>query len=165
MAEMWRRLKNVGWMRLTLILAGAGVLMRVLWITLLQAGFGLPGSLDFYLHRTKYLNIVAQVKAQPLTSGRKMHERVDGYRVDVERSPSGSYTITITTRDWGHIAAYGYVFSDIPMADHPSNIDSGFYSVDNPGDMPYTNKDDFPFLAGGIAGQDGHWRAVYNPMT
>lgn len=117
---------------------------------------GLPGNLDFYLHRSKYESTVAKAREQPLAPGAQTHTTVDGLKLDVGRNPSGSYTVTITSVDWHHAGVYGYVFSDLPATPHPNEHYPDFQSIDNPGDMP--------FLGTRIIGQGGHWSSVYNNL-
>ena len=105
-----------------------------------QLSFGLPGHADFYLHQNKYRNIVTEVKEVSLAAGAETSTRIDGLLVNAVRSPSGSYTVTITTVDWHHAGVYGYVFSDVPLTPHPNPNYPDSLSVDNPGDMPFADK-------------------------
>ena len=117
---------------------------------------GLPGNADFHLHRAKYEGVVAKAKALPLAPGAQTGAVFDGLKVDVGRSTSGSYTVTITTTDWHHAGAYGYVFSDVPLAPRPYPHYPDFQGVDNPGDMPFVDKS--------IIWQGGRWWSVYNNL-
>jgi len=151
-----KKRRKFSWRRLMLALPAAALLLWVAWTLLWQIGFGLPGYADFYLHQGKYRSIIAKVKAQPPAPGASVHEWVDGYSVDIARSPSGSYAATITTVDWDHAGVYGYVFSDTPLTIHPNDNYSAPPSVDNPGGMPFVDKE--------IVGQGGHWWSVYNDL-
>lgn len=156
LARAWGRPRKLSWRRLALVLPAVGLLLWVAWTLLWQVGFGLPGYADFYLHQSKYRNIIARIKAQSLKPGANIHEWVNGYSVEAERSPSGSYAITITTVDWHHAGVYGYVFSDMPLTIHPNDNYPDYPCIDNPGDMPFVDK--------GIVGQGGHWWSVYNSL-
>ncbi|MBV9925741.1 MAG: hypothetical protein JOZ96_12045 [Acidobacteria bacterium] len=117
---------------------------------------GLPGDADFYLHKEKYEGVVAKAKALPLEPGAQTDAMLEGFKVNVGRGASGSYTVTITTADWHHAGAYGYVFSDVPLTPRPDPHYPDFQGVDNPGDMPFVDK--------GIIGQGGRWWSVYNDL-
>jgi hypothetical protein len=121
-----------------------------------QLWLGLPGNADFYLHRAKYEGVVAKARALPLAPGAQTGAVFDGLKVDVGRSTSGLYIVTITTADWHHAGAYGYVFSDVPPTPRPDPHYPDRLGVDNPGDMPFVDKD--------IVGQGGRWWAVYNDL-
>jgi hypothetical protein len=121
-----------------------------------QLSFGRPGHTDFYLHRSKYQNIIARVKELPLPAGAHTSIRVDGLLVNAARGASGSYTVTITTVDWNHAGVFGYVFSDVPLTSHPNENYPDHLSVENPGEMPFSDKR--------IVGQGGHWWSVYNDL-
>src|SRR4051812_35220960 len=73
-----------------------------------RVAVGTPGDADFYLRRGRYEGVVAKAKALPLAPGAQTSASLDGLKVDVGRSPSGSYTVTITTADRHHAGAYGY---------------------------------------------------------
>jgi hypothetical protein len=153
MKQTWKRGKKLWWLLLALIVVmGAGLVVYAAW----QLSSGLPGNADFYLNRSKYEGVVTKAKALPLAPGAQTQTSVDGFKVDVARSPKGSYTITITTVDWHHAGTYGYVFSDVPLAPHPNVNYPDYSSVDNPGDMPFSDKR--------IIGQEGHWWSVYNNL-
>lgn len=122
----------------------------------LQISSGLPGNADFYLHQDRYLNIVTRAKALQLAAGAQARTPIDGLLVDVACSPSGIYTITITTVDWNHAGVYGYVFSDVPLIPHPNQNYPDYDCVDNPGDMPFADKS--------ILGQSARWWSVYNNL-
>lgn len=139
-----------------LILPAVSLLLWMAWTLLWQVGLGLPGDTDFYLHQSKYRSIIARVEAQTLAPGAGIHEWVNGYAVEAERSPSGSYAVTITTVDWDHAGVYGYVFSDTPLTVHPNDNYPDYQSIDNPGDMPFVDKE--------IVSQGGHWWSVYNNL-
>jgi hypothetical protein len=141
---------------LALALLGVSVLVYALWPLVWQLAFSLPGHSDFYLHQSKYRSIVTRVKALPLAAGAQTSTRIDGLLVNAARSASGSYTVTITTVDWNHAGVYGYVFSDVPLSPHPNQNYPDSLSVDNPGDMPFSDKR--------IVGQRGHWWSVYNNL-
>src|SRR6476469_4523651 len=117
---------------------------------------GAPGNADFYLNRGKYEGIVAQSKAMILAPGGQTRASVDGLAVDIALSAKGSYTVTITPLERGHMGSYGYVFSDEPLTPRPDANYPGYSGVENPGDMPFSN--------GPIAGQGGHWWSVYNNL-
>jgi hypothetical protein len=121
-----------------------------------QLSFGRPGQAEFYLHRSKYQEIVSRVKALPLAPGAQTNTHIDGLLVNAARNAAGAYTVTITTVDWNHAGVYGYVFSDVSLAPHPNENYPDFESVDNPGDMPFADKR--------IIGQEGHWWSVYNNL-
>jgi cytochrome c1 len=121
-----------------------------------QFTFGRPGNVDFYLHQGKYRNIVARAKELPLAPGAQTTIRIDGMRVDAARNASGAFTMTITTMDWHHAGAYGYVFSDVPLTSHPNDNYPDRQAVDNPGDMPFVDKP--------IVSQEGRWWSVYNDL-
>ena len=141
------------WLLLTPVaLVGAGLAVYAAW----QITSGSPGNADFYLNRGKYEGIVAKSKAAPLAPGGQTHTSVDGLAVDIALSPKGSYTVTITTVDRGHLGAYGYVFSDEPLTPHPDANYPEYSGVENPGDMPFSDKP--------IVGQGGHWWSVYNNL-
>jgi hypothetical protein len=131
---------------------GAGLIVYVAW----QISSGSPGNADFYLNRGKYESIVARSKALPLAPGEQTHTSFDGLGVDIGRNSEGSYTVTITTVDRGHAGASGYVFSDEPLTPHPNANYPEYSSVENPGDMPFS---DTP-----IVGQGGRWWSVYNNL-
>ena len=116
-----------------------------------------PGNADFYLRRGRYEGVVAKAKALPLAPGARASAMVDGLKVDIGRSPSGSYTVTITTADWHHAGAYGYVFSDTPLVPRPDANYPDHQGVENPGDMPFADKS--------IVGQGGRWWSVYNDLN
>ena len=153
---MQTRRKKTRWPWLVFGILGVSVLVYALWPLVWQLGFGLPGHADFYLHQSKYMNIVTRVRELPLAAGAQTSTRVDGLLVNAARSPSGSYTVTITTIDWNHAGVYGYVFSDVPLTPHPNQNYPDFLSVDNPGDMPFSDKR--------IIGQGGRWWSVYNNL-
>jgi hypothetical protein len=140
------------------------VLIALLGVTLvigilafaLQISSGQPGNADFYLHQERYLNIVTRAKALQLAAGAQTRTTIDGLLVDVARSPSGTYTVTITTVDWNHAGVYGYVFSDVPLIPHPNQNYPDYDYVDNPGDMPFADKS--------IIGQGSRWWSVYNNL-
>jgi hypothetical protein len=134
----------------------AVLLASVLVYALGQLSLAGPGQADFYLHQSKYRNIVARVKELPLAAGAETSAHIDGLLVNAARSASGSYTVTITTVDWHHAGVYGYVFSDVPLNPHPNQNYPDSLSVDNPGDMPFADKR--------IIGQGGHWWSVYNNL-
>ena len=121
-----------------------------------QVSLGRPGNTDFYLHESKYRNIVNSAKGLRLAVGAQTSSRIDGLLVNVARDASGSYTMTITTVDWNHAGVYGYVFSDVGLTAHPNENYPDHPSVDNPGDMPFADKR--------IMGQGGHWWSVYNDL-
>lgn len=148
------RKPRFSWRRLMLALPLVALLLWLAWTLLWQIGFGLPGYADFYLHQSKYRNIIAKVKAQTLAPGASTQEWVDGYLVDVARSPPGSYAVTITTADRGHAGVYGYTFSDTPLTAHPDENAPTYPVVDNPGSLH--------FVDGAILGQGGHWWSVYD---
>lgn len=153
---MWTREKKTWLRRLAIVILGAGIIVYVSWTLLWQIGFGLPGNANFYLHQSKYGNIVAKAKTLPLAAGAQTSTKIDGLLVNVGRSPSGSYTVTITTVDWHHAGVFGYVFSDLPLAPHPNENYPDSMSVDNPGEMPFSDKR--------IIGQGGQWWTVYNNL-
>lgn len=121
-----------------------------------QIGSGSPGNADFYRNRGKYESVVAKAKSLSLVPGAQTHTKVDGLVVDIGRSQSGSYTVTITTVDLHHAGIYGYVFSDVQLTSHPNLNYPDYQTVDNPGDMPFAER--------AIIGQGGHWWAVYNNL-
>jgi hypothetical protein len=141
---------------LVFAMLGLGVLAFALWPLVVQNGFGLPGDADFYLHQSKYRNVIVKVRELPLAAGAQTSTRVDGLLVNVARSASGSYTVTITTVDSHHAGVYGYVFSDAPLSPHPNENYPDSLTVDNPGDIPFADKR--------IIGQGGHWWSVYNNL-
>ena len=133
-------------------LVGAGLAVYAAW----RVASGTPGNADFYLNRGKYEGIVAQSKAMRLAPGGQTRASVDGLAVDIALSAKGSYTVTITTLERGHMGTYGYVFSDEPLTPRPDANYPGYSGVENPGDMPFSD--------GPIAGQGGHWWSVYNNL-
>jgi hypothetical protein len=139
---------------------GVILLLGFIAVVLLPLGWqiynGLPGNIDYYLHREKYQSILTKVKALQLYPAAQTITRVDGMLVNVERDRSGAYTVTITTVDWNHAGVYGYVFSDASLTPHPNVNYPDFISVDNPGEMPFADKS--------IIGQGGHWWTVYNNL-
>jgi len=137
-----------------IVLAGfvVFVLLPLAW----QIANGLPGNIDYYLHRGKYQSIIAKVRSLPLDHDGKAHTKIDGLIVNAERNQSGQYTVTIITVDWNHAGVYGYVFCDSSLTPHPNANYPDLPSVDNPGDMPFADKK--------IIGQDGHWWCVYNNL-
>jgi len=153
---MQTRRKKTRWPWLVFAILAVTVLVYALGPLLWQHSFGRPGHANFYLHQSKYRNIVTRVKELPLAAGAETSTRVDGLLVNIARSASGSYTMTITTVDWHHAGVYGYVFSDVPLTAHPNENYPEFLSVDNPGDMPFSDKR--------IIGQGGHWWSVYNDL-
>ena len=118
---------------------------------------GSPGNVDFYWRRTRYESIAAKARAVALTPGTQTQTTVDGFKVDIQRLETGSYTLTITTLDLHHAGTYGYVFSDLPLTAHPNVHYPNFQEVDNPGDMPFADKR--------IIGQNGNWWSVYNNLN
>jgi hypothetical protein len=144
--------KKIWWLLVVSILLVSGVGGYAVW----QIGSGSPGNADFYLNRSKYESIVAKAKSLSLVPGAQTHTKVDGLAVDIGRSQSGSYTVTITTVDLHHAGTYGYVFSDVQLTPHPNVNYPDYQSVDNPGDMPFVDR--------AIIGQGGHWWAVYNNL-
>jgi len=146
------KLKKFWWLVAILIVLVCGTGVYAAWLI----KSGLPGNADFYLNRRKYESMVARAKSVSLAPGAQTQTRLDGLVVDIERSQSGSYTVTITTVDWHHAGMYGYVFSDAPLTPHPNVNYPNYQSVDNPGDMPFVDK--------AIAGQGGRWWAVYNNL-
>ena len=149
--------RNNQWLRwLAFAILVVSLLVYALWTVVWQLGFGLPGNANFYLHQSKYRSIVATAKTLPLEPGAQTSTRVDGRLVNVGRSQSGSYTVTITTVDWNHAGVFGYVFSDEPLSPHPNENYPDFESVDNPVEMPFSDKR--------IIGQGGHWWTVYNNL-
>jgi hypothetical protein len=118
--------KRAWWPWLVFAMLGLGVLVYAVGPLLWELSFGRPGQADFYLHQSKYRNIVTQVKGLPLAAGAKTSTRVDGLFVNATRSAAGSYTVTITTVDWNHAGVYGYVFSDDPLTPHPTRITRTF---------------------------------------
>src|SRR5258708_10730767 len=117
---------------LTAIVVGI-VVICYLWLI----RSGLPGNADFYRQRAKYESIVAKAKAFQLTPGAQTQTTVDGFVVDIGRSQTGSYTVTITTVDMHHAGMYGYVFSDDQLTPHRNGNYPDYEEVDNPGDMPF----------------------------
>jgi len=148
--------KKIRWRWLVFAILGLSVLMYAFGPMVWQFTFGRPGNADFYLHQSKYKNIVARVKELPLAAGAQTETRIDGLLVNAARSTSGSYTLTITTVDWHHAGVYGYVFSDVPLTSHPNENYPDHQAVDNPGDMPFADKR--------IVSQEGHWWSVYNDL-
>jgi hypothetical protein len=148
--------KKTWWRWLVFAILGVSVLVYAFGPLVWQLSFGRPGHADFYLHQSKYRNIVTRVKELPLAAGAQTSTRVDGLLVNAARSASGSYTVTITTVDWNHAGVYGYVFSDVPLTPHPNENYPDSLSVDNAGDMPFSDKR--------IIGQGGHWWSVYNNL-
>jgi hypothetical protein len=134
----------------------AGVATYALGPLIWELSVGRPGHADFYLHRNKYEGIVRSVKLLPLANGAETSTRIDGLLVNVARSKSGSYAVTITTDDWHHAGVYGYAFSEMPLTPHPNENYPQLSSVDNPGDLPFAEKR--------IIGQGGHWWSVYNDL-
>jgi hypothetical protein len=153
---MQARRKKTRWLWLVFTILGVGVLAYALLALVWQLSFGLPGHADFYLHQSKYTNIVTRVRELPLAAGAQTTTRVDGFLVNAARSASGAYTMTITTVDWNHAGVYGYVFSDVPLTPHASENYPDHLSVNSPGDMPFSDKR--------IIGQGGHWWSVYNNL-
>ncbi len=148
--------KKTGWRRL---LSGPLGLVQVVFASTLlisQLSLGRPGHVDFYLHQSKYRDIVTEVKKLPLATGAKASTHLDGLLVNYARNASGSYTVTITTVDWNHAGIYGYVFSDESLTPHPNQNYPDYLSLDNPGDMPFSDKE--------VIGQGGHWWSVYNNL-
>jgi hypothetical protein len=139
-----------------LLLAAALPLSGLAAYAAWQLWLGLPGHADFYLHRAKYEGVVAKARALPLEPGAQTTTVIEGLKVDVGRGTSGSYTVTITTADWHHAGAYGYVYSDAPLAPRPDPNYPDQRGVDNPGDMPFADRE--------IIGQGGRWWAVYNNL-
>jgi hypothetical protein len=134
-----------------------GVVLAIGILTLAsQISLGQPGNADFYLHQDRYLNIVARAKALQIPAGAQARTTIDGLLIDVARSPSGAYTMTITTVDWNHAGVYGYVFSDVPLIPHPNQNYPEYDCIGNPGDMPFADKS--------IIGQGARWRSVYNNL-
>ncbi|MDX6288548.1 MAG: hypothetical protein QOH42_347 [Blastocatellia bacterium] len=144
------------WPWLVFAILLASVLVYAFGPLVWQFSFGRPGHADFYLHQSKYGNIVTRVKEVPLAAGAETSTRIDGLLVNAVRNASGSYTVTITTVDAHHAGVYGYVFSDVPLTPHPNPNYPDSLSVDNPGDMPFADKR--------IIGQGGHWWSVYNNL-
>jgi hypothetical protein len=144
------------WMRWLGLVLLAGFVLFVLLPLTWQIYHGLPGNIDYYLHRGKYQSIIVKVKALSLDHNGKANTRIDGALVNVERNQSGTYTVTITTVDWNHAGVYGYVFSDSSLTSHPNANYPDLPSLDNPGDMPFADKR--------IVGQEGHWWSVYNNL-
>ncbi|HJZ79968.1 MAG TPA: hypothetical protein VKD91_06475 [Pyrinomonadaceae bacterium] len=118
---------------------------------------GRPGHTDFYWRRTKYERVVAKARALPLAPGAEEHNTIDGFKVDIARNRAGALTVTITTLDLHHFGMYGYVFSDVPLTQHPNGNYPDLPEVDNPGDMPFADQR--------IIGQQGRWWSVYNNLT
>jgi len=137
---------------LLLVVAAMCALGMLVW----QLSVGRPGHADFYLHRSKYEGIVRTVKQMPLANGAQTSTSIDGLVVNAARSQTGSYAVTITTVDGHHAGVYGYVFSDLPLTPHPNPNYPDLPAVDNPGDMPFSDKR--------IVGQGGHWWSVYNDL-
>ena len=94
--------------------------------------FQSPGTADFRLHRARYEQIVAKVKAMgqgpeesrhrwvssnldPTSFGRKRGNNEDMVgMIEVGRDEAtGAYSVSITTLDRGHFGTFGYVYSDI----------------------------------------------------
>jgi|GEM_PF-2214327 len=148
--------KRTRWLWLVLALLGVSLLVSALGPLVWQLSFGRPGNVDFYLHQSKYKNIVTKVKELPLAAGAGTNTRIDGLLINAARSASGAYTLTITTVDWNHAGVYGYVFSDVPLTPYPNPNYPDSLSVDNPGEMPFADKR--------IIGQGGHWWSVYNNL-
>jgi hypothetical protein len=148
--------KKTWWPRLVFAFLLVSLLAYAFGPLLWEFSFGRPGHANFYLHQSKYRNIVAKIKELPLAAGAQTSTHVDGLLVNAARSPSGAYTMTITTVDWNHAGVYGYVFSDVPLAPHPNENYPDSLSVDNPGDMPFSDER--------IIGQGGHWWSVYNNL-
>jgi hypothetical protein len=148
--------KKTRWPWLVITVLVVSVLLYALGPLVWQLSFGRPGHVDFYLHKSKYRNIVTRVKELPLAAGAQNSTLVDGVLVNATRNASGAYTVTITTVDWRHAGVYGYVFSDVPLTPHPNQNYPDSLSVDNPGDMPFSDKR--------IIGQGGHWWSVYNNL-
>jgi hypothetical protein len=144
------------WVWLLLAILLASVLVFILGSLAWQLSFGGPGHTDFYLHQSKYKNIVARVKGLPLAAGAQTSTHIDGLLVNAARDASGSYTVTITTVDRNHAGVYGYVFSDLPLIPHSNPNYPDFLIVDNPGEMPFSDER--------IVGQGGHWWSVYNNL-
>jgi hypothetical protein len=153
MRTTWEKTR---WPWLVFAILVVGLLVYALGPLFWQLSFGRPGHSDFYLHQSKYRNIVTRVKELPLAAGAETVTHVDGLLVNAARNASGSYTVTITTVDWHHAGTYGYVFSDVPLTPHPNENYPDSLSVENPGDMPFSDKR--------IIGQEGHWWSVYNNL-
>jgi hypothetical protein len=154
MTQPPRKKRGRWWLVLAVLLAG--VAMYAFVFLAWHLSVGRPGHADFYLHRSRYESIVRSVKQMPLAIGAQTTTHVDGLLVNVARSQSGSYVVTITTIDWHHAGVYGYVFSDVSLTPHPNANYPDLPSVDNPGDMPFSDKS--------IVGQGGHWWSVYNDL-
>src|SRR6266480_2072883 len=97
---MQTRCKKARWRWKVFVILGVTPLVYAFGPLVWQFSFGGPGYTDFYLHRSKYRNIVTRVKELPLAAGAETSTHVDGLLVNVARSASGSYTMTITTVDW-----------------------------------------------------------------
>ena len=95
--------------------------------------FQSPGKAEFRLHRTRYEQIIAKVKAtgydplkglrpwvsadlDPASFGRKRVNNGDmAGMIEVSRDEAtGAYSVSITTMDSGHFGTFGYVYSDTP---------------------------------------------------
>ncbi len=150
------RRKKTWWPWLAFAILSVSVLVYALGPLIWQLSLGRPGHAEFYLHQSKYKNIISRVKELPLAPGAQTSARIDGLLVNVARSASGSYTVTITTVDSNHAGVYGYVFSDVPLTPHPNQNYPDYLTVDNPGEMPFSDKR--------IIGQGGHWWSVYNNL-
>jgi len=153
---VWTRRKKTLWSWLVFAIVLVGLVTFALGPLVWQLSFGRPGDADFYLHQSKYKSIVDRVKHMPLAANAQTSTRIDGLLVNAARNASGSYTLTITTVDWNHAGVYGYVFSDVPLIAHPNQNYPDHPEVDNPGDMPFVEKQ--------ISGQGGHWWSVYNDL-
>ena len=72
------RRKRTWWRWLVLATLGMSVLVYALGPLVWQLSFGRPGHADFYLHQSKYRNIVTRVKEHPLVAGAETSIRIDG---------------------------------------------------------------------------------------
>ena len=123
-------------LRLLLGLAGAGVGLYIVWELVLQVGLGLPGRVDFYLHRENYCGIVSSAKAVGIPEHHSDQQSIGGASVCVTRGGGDDYIITIVTKDWNHAGFYGYVYTDKVYSAIPAEGMQGEKTLPVSGEIP-----------------------------
>jgi hypothetical protein len=109
------------------------VAMWLGWGLYWQLDVGLPGWINFHVHRARLEAVVARAKTLPLDP--KDHTGggiVDGYQVSVMRSPEGMFTVSILTQDWNHAGSYGYVYAE----SEPKPTGDPYFPLELPGNLP-----------------------------
>jgi hypothetical protein len=98
--------------RIVLRVVCASLALVAFWFVLTEVIMGMPGRLNFSLHRSRYEEMITAAKRLEIPPNSHKDFNIAGMPVSVIRGPSGSYVITFITRDWNHAGIYGYIYTD-----------------------------------------------------